>query len=68
MNIAHGSIFSDSGAYWTDNYDGSGTIIVASSGSVNTMVLGSYILEYSYTDMAGNIGNTVTRTVTVIDQ
>jgi len=37
------------------------------SGSVNTGVVGTYILEYTYTDAAGNVGNTVTRTVNVVD-
>lgn len=40
--------------------------MVASSGSVNTMVLGSYTLEYTRSDDAGNISNTVTRTVTIL--
>ena len=38
------------------------------SGSVNTGVVGTYILQYTYTDTAGNAGNTVTRTVYVTDQ
>ena len=68
MTIAHGSVFSDSGADWVDNYDGTGTILVASSGSVDTSTIGTYTLTYTHTDVAGNPGNTVTRTVTVIDQ
>jgi len=35
---------------------------------VNTAVIGTYILEYTYTDTAGNTGNIVTRTVNVTDQ
>ena len=68
MTIAHGSVFSDAGATWTDNVDGTGTIALASSGSVNTMILGTYTLTYTKVDAASNTGNTVTRTVTVADQ
>ena len=68
MTIAHNSIFSDPGAIWTDNFDGTAVINPASSGTVDTTTLGTYTLEYSYTDFAGNISNTVTRTVTVTDQ
>jgi hypothetical protein len=32
------------------------------------MTLGTYILEYTYTDAASNTGNIVTRTVIVADQ
>ena len=68
MTVAYGSVFTDSGADWTDDFDGSASITAASSGTVDTTTLGTYTLEYSYTDFAGNIGNTVTRTVTVTDQ
>jgi hypothetical protein len=37
------------------------------SGTVDTNITGTYILTYSYTDKAGNIGNVVARTVMVID-
>lgn len=30
------------------------------------MVLGSYLLSYTRTDAAGNVGNTVNRTVTIL--
>jgi len=36
------------------------------SGSVNMSVPGIYVLYYTYTDGAGNTGNIVTRTVTVV--
>lgn len=63
--IAFGSGYADSGATWIDNRDGTGTLL-ATSGSVNTNVLGTYTLEYRKTDTAGN-ASTVTRTVTVAD-
>jgi hypothetical protein len=56
----------DAGANWTDNYDGTGTIL-ATSGSVNTGVVGTYTLEYTKADAQGNTGNTVVRTVHVVD-
>ena len=55
----------DQGAIWTDNVDGSGTIL-ATSGSVNTAVLGTYVLEYRKTDIAGNVSMTITRTIQII--
>lgn len=68
MTVGYESVFIDSGADWTDDFDGSASITAASSGTVDTTILGAYTLEYSYTDFAGNISNTVTRTVTVTDQ
>ena len=63
-NVVINNIYSDPGASWTDAVDGSGSIL-ATSGSVNTGALGTYILEYRYTDGAGNSGS-VSRTVNVI--
>jgi hypothetical protein len=67
MTIAHGSVYVDPGATWTDALDGTGTIASASSGSVNTAILGVYTLEYRKIDNVGNTGAIVTRTVTVRD-
>jgi hypothetical protein len=66
MNVSQGSIFTDPGASWTDAVDGSGVIMTASSGTVDTTTLDTYTLTYSYTDAAGNTG-TITRIVHVID-
>ncbi len=63
--VAYGSTYNDSGATWIDNRDGTGTIL-ATSGSVDTNVLGTYTLEYKKIDTAGNSGS-VTRTVIVAD-
>ena len=41
-------------------------IFTPTSGSVNTNVAGTYILEYTYVDASGNTG-TVTRTINVTD-
>ncbi len=63
--IPFGLGYADPGATWIDNRDGTGTLL-ATSGSVNTNVLGTYTLEYKIIDNAGN-ASTVTRTVTVAD-
>jgi Domain of unknown function (DUF5011) len=55
----------DSGALWSDNIDGSGTIAFPLSWSVQTWVIGTYVLTYSHTDKARNTGS-VTRTVHVV--
>ncbi len=65
VNILSGAIYADSGASWTDLADGSGTI-TATSGSVNVNQTGTYILSYTKVDTAGNVSNTVTRTVNVL--
>jgi len=56
--------YTDPGANVTDNVD-AGSVLVA-QGSVNTAVVGSYILTYNYQDAAGNDADTVTRTVDVV--
>jgi hypothetical protein len=60
------STYVDSWATWTDSMDGSGIISTANSGSVDNNNSGTYLLEYLYSDTAGNIGSAI-RTVNVID-
>ena len=60
-----GSLYVDANATWSDNVDGSGTI--SGQGEVNSDLPGTYILNYSYTDTAGNIAEEIARTVTVVD-
>ena len=67
MYLPQWSIYSDTEALWTDDVDDSGVILLATSGAVNTAVVGSYFLEYSYTDMAGNKGFAI-RTIVITDQ
>ena len=57
----------DDGATWTDNVDGSGVIAAFTSGSVDVNTLGSYVVEYEYTDGAGNIGTSVSRIIDIVD-
>lgn len=65
LNVEAGSTFTDPGATFTDNLDGTGDALV--QGSVNTSALGSYTLTYTYTDNQGNAATPVTRTVNVVD-
>jgi len=65
-NIYSGSVYTDFGATYIDNVDGTGNILLATSGSVNNFLTGTYILEYTYTDGAGNSGTAI-RTVNVLD-
>ncbi len=55
----------ESGAIWTDNYDGSGIVTII-SGTVDINTPGTYTLTYEKTDSSSNIGTT-TRTINVID-
>lgn len=64
ISLANGATYTELGATWSDNVDGTGTIITANSGSVNTTVAGTYTLTYRKVDIAGNTGST-TRTVVV---
>ncbi|MBT5716778.1 MAG: DUF5011 domain-containing protein, partial [Opitutae bacterium] len=57
--------YADLGAKWTDAVDGNGTLIA--NGIVDSMQVGSYQLNYSRTDQAGNIANQIFRTVQVVD-
>jgi ABC-type uncharacterized transport system auxiliary subunit len=66
-NITHeaGFAYLDGNASWSDAVDGSGIII--GTGEVNASAPGVYMLSYNYTDAAGNVAQTVTRTVHVVD-
>jgi hypothetical protein len=67
MNVEYGSIYTELGATWTDNFDGTGDAIVGGD-AVNTNVLGAtYTVAYNYTDQAGNPADEKTRTVNVVD-
>lgn len=51
---------------YSDDRDGTGSL-VATGGPVTTSSTGTFTLSYDYTDNAGNVSTTVTRTVNVID-
>ena len=65
ITLAQGSIYYESGIVWTDTYDGSGVILIPVSGTVNTGIVGTYTLYYTYINANGLTGNIVTRTVIV---
>ena len=52
MTLEYGASFVDLGATWTDNVDGSGSIVAFNSGSVDTSTLGAKTMRYVYTDAA----------------
>ena len=58
------SVYSDEGSLYSDNLDTTLTYDVLNS--VDSDVVGTYEVEYSVTDLSGNI-TTVTRTVNVVD-
>ena len=60
-----GSTYTDAGAIVTDNYDtGLSTTV---TGTINTAVVGVYILTYNAVDSSGNAAISKTRTVNVVD-
>ena len=59
-----GEVYTDPGANWTDNVDGSGTVYADIALDVDT--LGEQVLTYNYQDAGGNDAVQVTRTVTVV--
>jgi hypothetical protein len=63
MNVDYGSSYTDLGATVDDNKDA--TRSLNGVGSVNTSVSGSYTITFNTTDAAGNVADTVTRTVVV---
>lgn len=63
VSLNVGGTYTELGARWTDNVDGSGAATVG--GTVNTAVAGTYTITYTKTDLAGNVATPVTRTVTV---
>ncbi|MDC0643936.1 DUF5011 domain-containing protein, partial [Flavobacteriaceae bacterium] len=64
INLIVGDTFTDPGATAEDNIDGDLTASITSSGTVDTSNTGTYTIEYSVSDAAGNI-TSVTRVVVV---
>ncbi len=65
VSIPAKSSYRDAGATAEDNIDGNISARVAASGSVNTAVVGSYVLTYNVVDFAGNSATPITRNVSV---
>jgi hypothetical protein len=64
MTILQGAAFADPGATAFDLEDG--TITPIATGTVNTLVLGSYTITYTATDSQGATATPKTRTVNVV--
>ncbi|MDA9985253.1 DUF5011 domain-containing protein, partial [Flavobacteriaceae bacterium] len=64
INLTVGETFTDPGAIAEDSIDGDLTSSITSSGTVDTSTTGTFTIEYSVSDAAGNI-TSVTRVVVV---
>ena len=67
VTLEVGTAYVEPGYTATDNYNGNITGSVIVTGSVNHMVLGSYVLRYNVSDSSGNPAVERTRTVNVVD-
>jgi len=68
INLTVGDTFTDPGATATDDIDGDLTSSITTSGSVDTSTAGTYTIDYSVSDAAGNAATVVQRTVIVLEQ
>lgn len=66
VNINQDHAYTEQGATWTDAVDGAGIALVGGD-PVNTSLPGTYLVNYNFTDAAGNFAVQVTRTVNVLD-
>ncbi len=64
LNI--GDTYTELGATATDNVDGDITANISITGTVDTAVAGTYLINYNVNDAAGNAAVQVTRTITVL--
>ena len=65
INLTVGDTFTDPGATATDDVDGDLTSSITTSGTVNTSTAGTYTIDYSVSDAAGNAATQVERTIIV---
>lgn len=65
FSVKKDSVYADLGATATDDKDGNITTNIRTSGTVNTAIVGTYVISYAVNDKAGNI-DSVTRTVNVV--
>lgn len=65
FSVKKDSVYTDLGATATDDKDGNITSNIRTSGTVNTAIVGTYVISYAINDKAGNI-DSVTRTVNVV--
>ena len=67
ITIEQGANYSDEGATASDNNDGDITNNIVTTGSVDASSVGTYVLSYDVSDLAGNSALTITRTIIVQD-
>lgn len=67
VTIERTSVYTDAGATASDNIDGNISSNVVLSGTVTASSVGTYLLSYNVSDIAGNEASPVTRTVLVQD-
>jgi len=67
VNVELGNSYTDTGATASDNIDGDLSASIVTSGTVDTLTAGSYIISYDVSDAAGNSATQFTRTVVVSD-
>lgn len=63
--VEYGTTYSEPGATVTDNYDSGLTAVI--TGTVNSLLLGTYYVYYNITDSSGNVAAQVIREVIVED-
>lgn len=68
IEILEESPYTDEGAMVSDNMDNTVSERLLSSGKVDTLIPGDYSISYDVSDTAGNIADTVTRTVHVLNR
>lgn len=66
VNLEHGAAYLELGATWTDDIDGSGSVVDITD-NIDNGALGSYTVRYNHTDNSGKAAVEVTRTVNVVD-
>lgn len=67
ISLEVGENYADTGAIATDSFEGDISTRIASTGSVDTTMLGEYILMYNVSDSSGNNAVSIMRTVNVVD-
>lgn len=67
MQVYQGSAFNDPGAVAIDDRDGDISTNITVSGAVDVNTLGEYQISYNVSDAAGNVAQTITRNVIVLE-
>jgi len=67
VTLTVGDRYTDAGATANDDRDGNITANIQTTSNVDTTVAGTYTVTYNVSDAAGNVADTVTRTVVVED-